>query len=96
MTDTARRILDEALNLSDSDRRMVAEALMGRVAQAGAAIDPMWRDEVLQPEIAAVGINLYRFRYTSRLLNRPTFSTGCFASHSARIGSADSNAEERV
>jgi putative addiction module component (TIGR02574 family) len=48
VTEPARRIFEEAMCLSEPDRRMLAEALMDSVGEVGDEIDGAWREEVLR------------------------------------------------
>jgi putative addiction module component (TIGR02574 family) len=49
MTSAARKLLDEALNLPEAERRLLAEALLESTESASEhEIDPAWRDEVLR------------------------------------------------
>jgi putative addiction module component (TIGR02574 family) len=49
VTSSARRILDDALALPESERRLLAEALLESTElPSESEIDPAWRDEVLR------------------------------------------------
>ncbi|MEM9457681.1 MAG: addiction module protein [Myxococcota bacterium] len=49
MTSAARKIFDDAMDLPQEDRRIVAEALLHSVTEVSdQEIHPAWRDEIIR------------------------------------------------